>query len=400
MKGSVTKYSITNSSRPRWRYRIDAGKDEQGHRLQPGKGGFRKEAEAEEAMRKHMDEIVLARETAAGQRHNLPVKAPPTLAEWLRTYLDTYGVERCQPKTLERYRELANYIINAVDGLPYELGQLPLSVVTHLQLEPAFYALLSAKAKRREHLGASTVRKIAGVVNVALNKAFRLDMIPINPMLKVELPKVEPKEALSLTSEEISALRDSCRVDWTFAFIEIALATGARRGELLALSWPDLDWATATLTISKSLEQTKAGLRIKRPKNGKSRLCKMPQSAIAALQFLRSQQQEHRRLFLGDYKNQDLIFCEADGNHLQPDLVSQVIVRRMRKAGIKKGSLHTLRHSHASHLLSNKVPLPAVSKRLGHANPNITARIYSHALPPDDQLAADVWDSVIDLPVQ
>jgi integrase len=60
----------------------------------------------------------------------------------------------------------------------------------------------------------------------------------------------------------------------------------------------------------------------------------------------------------------------------------------MRKAGIKAGSFHSLRHPHASNLLSRGVPLPAVSARLGHADPTITARIYSHALPDDDRRAA------------
>jgi integrase len=72
----------------------------------------------------------------------------------------------------------------------------------------------------------------------------------------------------------------------------------------------------------------------------------------------------------------------------------------MRKAGIEESSLHTLRHSHAPNLLANAVSLPAVSVRLGHANPNVTARIYAHALPADDQRAADVWDSLIDGPAQ
>ena len=93
-------------------------------------------------------------------------------------------------------------------------------------------------------------------------------------------------------------------------------------------------------------------------------------------------------MFAGD-KEHDLIFC-------QPDLVSQVIIRRMRKAGIKQASIHTLRHTHASNLISRGVPLPAVSARLGHADTNVTAWIYSHTLPADDQPAADVWDSLID----
>ena len=82
------------------------------------------------------------------------------------------------------------------------------------------------------------------------------------------------------------------------------------------------------------------------------------------------------------------------GDYLQPDLVSQVIVRRLKKAGIG-ASMHSLQHSHATNLLSRGVPLPAVSARLGHADVNITARIYAHALPDDNRRAADTWDSVV-----
>src|SRR5262249_52934731 len=152
-------------------------------------------------------------------------------------------------------------------------------------------------------------------------------------------------------------------------------AVGARRGELLALQWPDIDFVSRILCISKSLEQTKSGTRIKRPKNGKTRQCRLPQSAIAALQFLRDEQAEHRRLFSGDYKDNGLIFCQADGSFHEPDLISQTIIRRLRKAGIKRASLHTLRHTHSSILLSKGVPLTAVSARLGHADANVTARI-------------------------
>lgn len=98
-----------------------------------------------------------------------------------------------------------------------------------------------------------------------------------------------------------------------------------------------------------------------------------------------------------DYHDNDLVFCQPDGSYLEPDLLSQVIIRRMRKASIRNASLHTLRHSHASNLLSRGVPLPAVSERLGHSNSNVTARIYAHALPSDDQRAADEWDSVVGL---
>jgi integrase len=85
--------------------------------------------------------------------------------------------------------------------------------------------------------------------------------------LRVELPAFEKKDARSLTPEEIRNLREACRGDWTFALVELALASGARRGELLALQWTDIDWISKALSITKSLEQAAAGLRVKRTKS-------------------------------------------------------------------------------------------------------------------------------------
>jgi len=399
MKGSVTKYAIKGSSRPRWRYRLYLGKDASGKKLwDGGKGGFKTETEAWDAVRQRFEELAREREARENPRPE-PMRSM-TLGEWLQTWFDTYAADKCQRKTLDRYKELALYVTKNADGTPSELSKTPLLGLKHTQIEPALFALLKAKGKRREHVSPRTVRHVAAVLSVALNKAFKLDMIPVNPMLRVELPAVPRQDAQSLIPAQIRSLREACQGDWTFALVEVTLGCGARRGEMLAVQWPDLEWISGTLKISKSLEQTSAGLRVKRPKNEKTRSERLPRAAIAALQFLRDQQQEHRRLFGSDYKDNDLIFCQPDGSYLEPDLVSQVIIRRMRKAGIKKGSFHTLRHTHASNLLSRGVPLPAVSARLGHSDPNVTARVYSHALPADDQRAADVWDTIIDGPVQ
>ena len=105
---------------------------------------------------------------------------------------------------------------------------------------------------------------------------------------------------------------------------------------------------------------------------------------------------EFKRAFAGTCRDNDLVFAQPDGNNLQPDRVSQTIVRRLKNAGVSNASFHT----HASHLLSHGVPLPAVSVRLGHADPNITARVYSHALPDDARRGADTWDSIVDGKVQ
>jgi integrase len=97
----------------------------------------------------------------------------------------------------------------------------------------------------------------------------------------------------------------------------------------------------------------------------------------------------------------DLIFANPDGTPSKPDSVSATVSLLYRKLKLPKGaSLHSLRHTHGSHLLAAGMELPAVSVRLGHAEANVTARVYSHALPADDQRAADVWDSLVGAKVQ
>ena len=295
-----------------------------------------------------------------------------------------------------RYHGLASYILDATESEPAKLAVTPLAEVNHKIVQSALRALLHMKAKRTEHLSPKTVREVAGVLSVSLNEAFRLEKININPFLRVKLPKVERTEARSLTPQEVQRLREACRGDWTFTFVELALATGARRGELLALTWADIDWLNSSLTINKSVEETEsAGLRVKPPKSGKSRRFRIGQTAITTLRLQQEQQKEFRRLFGDAYQDNGLVFCHPGGSFWPPHSVSQTVIRRLKKAGIKDSSLHVLRHTHASNLLSKGVPLPAVSVRLGHADPNITAKIYSHALPEDDVRAAEAWENTV-----
>src|ERR1017187_10798025 len=128
--------------------------------------------------KKRMDEV--------HARSGAPPVPGKNVGEWLQQWLDTYALDRCQPKTLERYRQLAAYLLKTSSGEPSALAQTPLADLTHQQLEATFYGLLKAKGKRRKHISARTVRHVAGLLNVALNKAFKLEFIQVNPMLRVE----------------------------------------------------------------------------------------------------------------------------------------------------------------------------------------------------------------------
>jgi integrase len=147
---------------------------------------------------------------------------------------------------------------------------------------------------------------------------------------------------------------------------------------------PDVDLDTGILTIRKSLEETKQGLRIKETKGRKIRRLNLPESTIELLRRLREKQVEALRMFGFDYRSDlDLVFCKPGGDFIRPRTVSKAARRIAKKSGLAGVSLHTIGHSHGSQLLSLGVPLPTVSKRLGHANVHVTATIYSHAPPHD-----------------
>lgn len=103
-----------------------------------------------------------------------------------------------------------------------------------------------------------------------------------------------------------------------------------------------------------------------------------------------------RQSFGESYEDNGLVFCRPHGAYYRPDKVTARVTELAQKMGFPKGvTLHVLLHSHASQLLSEGTPLPVVAKRLGHASPNITLSIYSHALPDDENAAAKIWNDAM-----
>jgi integrase len=384
MNGCVFKRKLPSGSIT-WGYSIDAGRDENGKRKQIFKSGFGTKSAACTALRQRLNEK---------DEGELVKPDPTTFAAFIEEWLKEHAERNCTPKTVERYRQLAKYI------LPH-IGTTRLQDLSALMLERVFNRIKDAggwdrKAKAARPLSAKTVRHIAGLLHVALSTALRWKLIKANPVDGVQLPKVKKREARSLDTEQIAAFVEATRAHGVYEFVMIAVATGCRRGELLALTWSDVDFVGRILRVSKSLEQTKEGLRVKSTKTEKPREISLPKSSIAVLRTHRSSQAENRRLFNRDYRDDlNLVFAAPDGNYLKPDSLTAKVCLLANKAGLKGIGLHTLRHSHGSVLLSKGVSLPTVSKRLGHSSVYVTATVYSHALSKDETAAADVWDEAV-----
>jgi integrase len=234
-------------------------------------------------------------------------------------------------------------------------------------------------------LAPKTVHSTASLLFTCLGDAARLEHIPANPMAdrKVKLPKRPKAEPAVLDASALGAIFRAAEGTSLYSVVVTCACSGCRRGELCALTWVDLDFDAGVMIVSKSLEQTKAGLRVKRTKSGKSRTIGLDDFTLDVLAAHREDQKQDKANFGSDYQDNNLVFCQPNGAFYSPDHVGTRIKTLLRKAGFPNFSLHSLRHSHASILLGNGTPIAVVSERLGHANQNITLGVYSHSLPAD-----------------
>lgn len=177
----------------------------------------------------------------------------------------------------------------------------------------------------------------------------------------------------------------------------LALSAGARRGEILALTWGNVDLATAAVRIERSLEQTKAGLRFKQPKTKHGRrTIALPPIAVEALQAHRRRQLEIRLAFgQGKLEPGTLLFSTIDGDPIPPNNLSRDWRRFVRARKLPAVSFHGLRHSHASALIANGIDPLTVSRRIGHASTSTTMNLYSHMFEKTDIAAAKAIEAAL-----
>jgi integrase len=316
---------------------------------------------------------------------------PTTLGKLLDEFLRQHAEEKLSPKTVERYREQAGYISP-------ELLAKPLAEITPLHLTREWARLLKSgghtrKTKSPRPLSAKTVRNIAGVVSSAFSRAIKWGLATTNPVTNSEPPKVKKHRGIALSPAQQRMVIEAAHEPWCLGtYLEVVAATGCRRGEVLALRWSDIQDGRAM--IARSLTQTRDVLEFKGTKTEEPRPVSLPTSAIAALNAHRKRQDEFRHQFGSDYRvDLDLIFANPDGTPLKPDSISATVSLLFRRLQLPKGtSLHSLRHTHTSHLLASGVPLPAVSARLGHGSIRTTQEIYSHMIHGQDDEAAKRWE--------
>ena len=174
------------------------------------------------------------------------------------------------------------------------------------------------KTRTARPLSAKTVQNIAGVVSKARSRAINGVLITVNPVRDSERPSKARKKGIALNSAQQRLAIESSTGCWCMPiFLELSAATGARRGEVLAIRWADIHGDE--VVIARSLSQTRTGLEFKGTKTGEERRITLPESAISALAAHRKAQAVFRHQFGPDYRaDLDLVFANPDGSPLRP----------------------------------------------------------------------------------
>ena len=296
-----------------------------------------------------------------------------SLGAYLDQWLDGHRAT-VAPRTAERYSE---HIENHVKPV---LGNVLLAKLTTLKLN-AYYAdkLATGRMDGQGGLSAQTVRHLDRLLHTALRDAVRGRLIAINPVDEAKRPKVERKAKRTLSPDEFTALLDRAKGGRLYTPILMILATGLRRGELLALKWRYVDLEVGVLFVVEAVEETKDGMRIKDVKTAASRRrVDLPTFAVDALRDRqREQKQEHLALGIG-WSPDTLVFDNGLGEIRRPRNFTKEVTRIAASIGITF-TPHLGRHDHFTRLLETGVHPKVAQVRAGHSSIAVTMDLYSHA---------------------
>jgi integrase len=299
-----------------------------------------------------------------------------TVAEFVHSRIDQWAAAGdISPRSAERYRVSANLIA------PH-IGARSLQKLTRLDLE-AWHTVL-----RNEGLAARTIGQAHRLLGKALRDAERDGLIVRNVAKLQRAPKVKATEVVIV--RDVPALIEALKGSRLNTIALVALFTGMRLGEILALKDGCVDLDRGVVKVREALEPTADGINFKEPKTRAGlRDVSLPAIVIEMLREHRRELRETRlRLGLGRLGTDDLLFPSSDGGPAKTNTISVRWAQFAARIGMPDVTFHALRHTHASQLIAQGVDIVTISKRLGHANPNITLSTYAHLFATDDSRAA------------
>ncbi len=356
-----------------------------------------------------------------------------TFYEFVQKWVTEYAKAALEPSTLQSY---ANYLDKQI--IPY-FGHYKLSEIRPLHLLE-FYNYLQEDGVRTDGktggYSAGTIKKYHAILSTLFSSACKWEMIETNPCDKVSPPKQSDTQKLKyFTLEQVNCFLQALDLEYKYSYKEhmrtlpngrqitikgycetrrlplqfkvffyMALFSGSRREELIALTWDKIDFEEGTITIDCATGYANQRMYQKDTKNkGSNRLVALPESVMQLIAVYK-EEWEKTKTKLGDkWVGSDHVFIQWNGKQMHlttPTKVFKDVIDRYNEVvkpeePLPNISLHGLRHTHATLLISANTDIKTVSSRLGHANTSTTLNIYAHSLRKADKNAANAFDDII-----
>lgn len=253
--------------------------------------------------------------------------------------------------------------------------------------------------KVSEGIGLRTVQKSHTVIHAALNSARKFGLIPYNPDDATNPPKPKSNAMKFFTKDQTHHLLQVAKEteDRYYALYFLAIVTGMRQGELLALKWENVDLEKGILSIKLNLKRVPGGgLILDKPKTKSSiRSIKLGSDSIEILKAHKKQLSTEKQAARDLWQNEGFVFPSTVGTALDPSNLLKQFRKLLKTANLPKIRFHDLRHTAASLMLNNGIDVLVASQRLGHAHPSITLDVYGHLMPSMQNEAANILDTLI-----
>ncbi len=370
--------SLRQKTKGVWEVRFDGGRDPlTGRRRQISRSVRGSKRDAQQVMN------ALVAEADAGGFIGTSTTFEQLCIQWL-----ALAENDLSPTTLRRYENLLSKRI-----LP-ALGSRRVNSIRTVDLDRLYLGLSNDVG-----LAPATVRQAHAVIRRAFRQAVRWGWIATNPATNATPPRLVRADLSPPNVDQVGKLLQQASTDDPDLgrFLHVAASTGARRGEICALRWRNLDAKLNTLTIERSIIEIPGGIAEKDTKNHANRRMALDPGTLSVLEEQRRDALKRAAQSGAKLTDESFIFSrEPDG--LIPWIPGNVTRRfqSLRRAlGYDSMRLHDLRHFTATRLMAAGVPVRTVSGRLGHANPSTTLSVYSHFVAASDQVAASVMGDLL-----
>ncbi len=305
-----------------------------------------------------------------------------TVNEFLDRWFETAAKPKLRQKSYHSYESLLRRYIRPV------LGERILSTITPLDVQDAYQRVID------RGLSSRTVRYTNSVLRSAMRQAIRWRLLLQDPTDGAQLPRLGRREMRVLTAEQSRIFLSAALKTHYGPVFAIALTTGMRPSEYLALKWQDIDWDRGTVSVVRTLERAAGVWRFAETKRSRSRrIIKLQEWVLEILKELQARTTQPIGSSGADVV--ELVLTTPTGRPIHSDKLAKRFKAILRKAGLRVIRLYDLRHTSATLALAAGVPPKVVAEQLGHASAAFTLDVYSHLLPHMQAEAAERVEALL-----